>query len=160
MQREKINLSEQINRIKQLIEQQDSWVIKAASGPQKCGLSQKNNSSGNVSGGMSRRQEKKSNLQYYNTLLKPSTNPDYEQRKSNIDTNSVPGNIDPEQKFAIVYNLTEKLNNNKSWFLNNYIRKDLKLQDDVNLSDKNILDYIKLKGGFDSFKTYYLNEIL
>ena len=64
-----------------------------------------------------------------------------------------------DQKKLIVYNLTNMLNNSKSWWFRNYVKQQLNLTSDI-FNDKNILDFIKLKGGFDGFKGYYLSEVI
>lgn len=157
-----MNLSEQIGRIKVLMEQ-ERWVTNAANNKQRCGLSGNDNSSVSGGGRMSRRAEKKSNEQYFKSLLTSSTSPDYKQRQTSllqsIDLETIDGKIDANQKFSLIYNLTNKLNSNKAWFLNSFIKKDLNIKDETDLTDKNILDFIKMKGGFDGFKDYYLNTL-
>lgn len=158
-----MKLNEQISRIKKLMEQ-ESWVRRAASGPQKCGFSPINNKSGSYGGGMSRRESRKYNKENISSLLTPNNTPDFQQRLDTLSTttdiNSLTTKLEPNQKFALVYNLTNKLNSNKEWFFNTKIKEALKLPVETNLSDKNVYDFIKSKGGFDEFLEYYRTEIL
>lgn len=164
-----------IQTVIDLISEQDLWVQKAASGPQKCGkgacwagdrdLTGSSGSEGvRYEKPMSGRKLKKYNESLYNELLIPQKTSDYQQRYNTLSQNSglnlVPGSINDNQKFAIVYNLTNKMTKNPDWFFNNYVRKEVGLSNNEPINDNSTLTMIKRKGGFDEFKDYYLTTIL
>lgn len=153
--------------------EQDLWVRKAASGPQKCGKDAKwcGDNSGVSDAGdrarpektMSKRQNKKyTESEYWNNqLLKDvKTISDYPTRSGNIrnEVGTVTGSLSPDDKIKVVINLTDKLNGNKDWWFSGSVKKSLNVPGI--LADKDILNFIKTKGGFDQFKEYYLNEVI
>jgi hypothetical protein len=164
----KIQITE--SQYNSLMLEQDKWVRDAASGRQKCGRDAKAGGYGgddSGSGGessMSDKQLKKYNKSLYSDLLKPQGDINYQQRfdeiTKNSEINSVPGSVDINQKFSIIYNITNKLSNNKDWFFNNFVKKELNLSPQSVITDMNMLDFVKKKGGFDGFKNYYLSNIL
>jgi len=164
----KIQITE--SQYKSLMLEQDLWVQKAASGRQECGKRAKwGGRGGDESGGggestMSDKQLKKYNKSLYGDLLKSQGESDYQQRFDDIlknsDINSVPGNINVNQKFSLIYNITNQLTKNKDWFFNRFIKKELNLSPESVITDKTMLDFVKKKGGFDGFKEYYVNNVL
>lgn len=148
--------------------EQDDWVRKAASGPQKCGKGARwcKDDGGNSSVGevpMSGKKLKKyTESEYWNSqlLTSPVTKPDYNNRISKISSeiSSQKSKLSDDQKSFLVYNLTNKLNSSSSWFFSNIIKKALNVTGQI--SDKNVLDFIISKGGFDAFKKYYLEDIM
>jgi hypothetical protein len=164
----KIQITE--SQYNSLMLEQDTWVQKAASGRQKCGKDARwggygdDKSGGGSDGSMSDKQLKKYNKSLYGELLKSQGGNDYQQRLDNLlknsNINSVPGSIDINQKFSIIYNITNKLSNNKDWFFNNFVKKELNLSPQSVITDMNMLDFVKKKGGFDGFKNYYLSNVL
>lgn len=151
-----------------LMFEQDKWIEKAASGHQICGKRAKwggyPSDDDSVSGEkcLSGKGLKKYNKSLYDELLKSSGGSDYEKRRNDLTQtlNSVPGSISTDQKFSLIYNLTSSLIKNKDWFFNRFIKNELNLPADSIITDKNMLDFINKKGGFDKFKEYYINEIL
>jgi len=170
----RITESELINLVKKVIKEQSFkdqfFGIAAASGKQKCGKRVKWGGRGGddcpkPEQGMSEKQNKKYNENIYNNeMLNSYQGEDYQKRLNSLtqttDLNSVAGSIDTNKKFSLIYFITNKLNKNKEWFFNNWVRKELNLSQGSDITDNNILDFIKKKGGFDSFKKYYLENVM
>jgi hypothetical protein len=153
--------------------EQDLWVRKAASGPQKCGKDAKwcGDNQGVSDGGervrpektMSKRQNKKySETEYWtNQLLKDvKLVPDYPQRSSEIksEVGSISGGLSTDDKIKVVINLTDKVNKSKDWWFSGFMKKSLNVPSI--LTDKDTINFIKSKGGFDQFKDYYLTDVI
>jgi len=156
-----------------LLMEQDPWVLKAASGPQKCGKDAKwcgdNTSSdggGRVRGEkpMSGKKLKRYNETEFwtNQLLKDvKTLPNYSQRletiKSQIET--MPGKGSYDDKVKLVMNLTDKLNKPSPWWFPNAAKKMIGLQADM-FTDGDVIKLVNSKGGFDGFKDYYFEHVI
>lgn len=179
-----MRLQENILRIKEImgldnkstslsggINEQDDWTSRAASGKQKCGRDARwcKNDDGTepisskgekpLSG---KKLKKYTETEYWvNQLLSsPTSNSDYQERMSKISSEiaNVSGNLTNDQKMFIVYNLTNILNRRKEWYFRNIVKNQVKPASDT-FTDKDILNFIVSKGGFDQFKRYYLDDI-
>jgi hypothetical protein len=149
-----------------VITEQDDRVTRAANGDFSCGAHPRSELRGSERGEapMSEKQLKKYNEKLYNDFLVTNSGPDYQERRGNLsqnsDLNSVSGKLNVDQKFSLIYNLTNRLLKNPSWFFNRFIKKELNLPSESPITDKIVLDMIKKKGGFDAFKVYYLTDIM
>jgi len=153
-----------------LVVEQDLWTRKAASGPQKCGRDAKWCSDGDNNGGKDRvrpekvmndRQLRKYNESLYNEFLTPPGTPDFQQRYSSLlQSSDLKSNSGDVKDFALIYNLTNRIAKSKDWFFGNTVRKTLNLPANTPITDKVMYEMIKSKGGFDSFRTYYLTNIM
>lgn len=167
----KIILTE--SQLLRLVQEQDEWTRRAASGPQKCGKDAKFCKDGENIGRserirgekpMSAKQSKKySENEYWdNQLLKDiSTNSELSSRADSIkgQVESISGKFSTDDKAKIIVNLTNRLNKETIWWFSSFVKKALKLEPSTTLTDKNVIDFVKMKGGFDEFKKYYLESV-
>lgn len=151
---------------KDVIDEQDDRVTRASNGDFSCGTHPRSELRGSERGDapMGEKQLRKYNEKLYNDFLVTNGGSDYQERRSNLsqnsDLNSVSGKLNVDQKFSLIYNLTNRLLKNPSWFFNRFIKKELNLPTESPITDKIVLDMIKKKGGFDAFKVYYLTDIM
>ena len=167
----KTSLNEQIDRIRQLIEQ-DKWVQKAASGPQSCGLT-------GSSGGSNSKEEKqwdkevkrqdkidakdsRKELQdYLNPRIdrlgykvdKNDFNTKYLQFvKTNPDFETLPSKLTPAQRFGILYKEQSALSK-PDYYLTTKLNKMFNRTGTVSMQQ--FYDLIKQMGGFDKYFELY-----
>lgn len=181
-----MKLNEDILRIKEImgleritesspsksIQEQDDWTSRAASGRQKCGKEPRWCPDGGDGERLSTRGEKPmsgkklkkyTENEYWNNQLlsSPASNPDYQERASNMssDVANIPGSITDDQKMFVVYNLTNRLNRSSEWYFRNIVKNQVKTVSDK-FTDKDVINFIISKGGFDQFKKYYLEDVI
>ena len=171
-----MNLNENISRVRQLMGlliEQDEWTRRAASGPQKCGKDAKwcvDDQGGGRSERVRReklpsaKQQKKYNeSQYWEAQLLRNINatPEISERLNTIKSlvESLPGDFSIDDKVKIIFNLTNKLTKDTVWWFSNHVKKTLQIQSSNQLTDKDVIEFIKSKGGFDEFKKYYLESV-
>lgn len=164
------------SQLLRLIKEQDAWLERnrrAASGPQKCGKDAKWCADDQGGGREERirnerlpseKQQKKYNEnEYWNAQLlrDVSKNPDFFERANMIkgQVEIMPGKFTTDDKVKIIFNLTNKLNKDAMWWFPGLVKKTLKIQPTDKLTDQNVIDFVKMKGGFDQFKNYYINDV-
>lgn len=160
-------ISEQLVRMKKLMEQ-DSWVTKAASGPQSCGLTKGDSgSSGKEEKQWDKevkRQEKidakqsqKELQDYVNPRIdrlgykvdKNDFNNQYKQFvTSNPDFESLPSKLSPAQRFGIIYKEMSALKS-KDYYLTTKLNKMFNRTGPITMQE--FYDMIKQMGGFDKY---------
>ncbi len=160
------------SQLKRIIEQ-DDWVRKAASGPQKCGKDAKwcGDNEGSSDGGKVRRektmsprqQEKYNETEYWNNQLLGDVTglPDYSQRVDVIKNQigSLSGKLSMDDRMKLVINLTNKLNKPSPWWFTNAVKKMVQPKGEK-FTDSDIIKLVNMKGGFDAFKKYYLSDVI